>query len=261
MRILVIGDVVGRAGRRAVKTLLPRVASLHAPDVIIANGENVAGGFGLTGETVKELFASGIHILTTGNHVWNKKEIYGTLEKESRILRPANYPPGAPGRGSGVFCSADGVKFGVVNLSGRVFMGNLDCPFRCAETLIDALRRETSIIIVDFHAEATSEKVALGWFLDGRVTAVVGTHTHVQTADERLLDNGTAYITDLGMTGPVDSVIGVKKELVIGKFLAQMPVRFETATGRVCLGGAIIDVDESSGRARSIERVYELDGG
>ncbi|HHV61829.1 MAG TPA: TIGR00282 family metallophosphoesterase [Firmicutes bacterium] len=258
MKILIIGDVVGRAGRRAVKTLLPRIADLHAPDIVIANGENVAGGFGLTDETVKELFAAGVHILTTGNHVWNKKEIYEILEREPRILRPANYPPGAPGRGSGVFCSDGGVKFGVINLSGRVFMGNLDCPFRCAETLVEVLRKETNTILVDFHAEATSEKVALGWFLDGRVTAVVGTHTHVQTADERLLDHGTAYMTDLGMTGPVDSVIGVKKELVIGKFLSQMPIRFETATGRVCLSGAVIDVDESSGRARSIERVYEL---
>jgi len=248
---------VGRPGRRAVRALAPRLIEKYSPQIVIANGENLAGGFGLTRETADELFSCGVDIITTGNHVWNKKEFMPVLSSEERILRPANYPPGVPGNGFIIWTAKGGSRVGVISLAGRVFMGNLDCPFRAAEQLVSEIAPCTRVIVVDFHAEATSEKSALAWFLDGKVSCVAGTHTHVQTSDERILPGGTAYITDLGMTGPIDSVIGMKKEPVIEKFLTQRPIRFEVATGRVVLSGAFVDVDDETGKAISIERIYE----
>ncbi len=255
MRILMIGDVVGRPGRKAVREVLPVLLQEHRPDLVIANGENAAGGNGITPDTAGELFASGIDVLTMGNHVWDKKEALTLLEEEERIIRPANYPPGTPGRGYNLFEVKEGLKVGVINLSGRVFLPPLECPFRLGRQLAEELRVETRVIIVDFHAEATSEKVALGWHLDGLVSAVVGTHTHIQTADARVLPGGTAYITDIGMTGPRDSVLGVKTEIIVHKFLTQLPARFEIAGGVTQLEGVILDIDPSTGRAAGIQRV------
>ncbi|OIQ08863.1 TIGR00282 family metallophosphoesterase [Neomoorella thermoacetica] len=255
MRILMIGDVVGRPGRKAVREVLPALLQEHRPDLVIANGENAAGGNGITPDTAGELFASGIDVLTMGNHVWDKREALTLLEEEERIIRPANYPPGTPGRGYNLFEVKEGLKVGVINLSGRVFLPPLECPFRLGRQLAEELRAETRVIIVDFHAEATSEKVALGWHLDGLVSAVVGTHTHIQTADARVLPGGTAYITDVGMTGPRDSVLGVKTEIIVHKFLTQLPARFEIAGGVIQLEGVILDIDPSTGRAAGIQRV------
>ncbi|MDN5325763.1 MAG: 2,3-cyclic-nucleotide 2-phosphodiesterase [Moorella sp. (in: firmicutes)] len=255
MRILMIGDVVGRPGRKAVREVLPVLLQEHRPDLVIANGENAAGGNGITPDTAGELFASGIDVLTMGNHVWDKKEALTLLEEEERIIRPANYPPGTPGRGYNLFEVKEGLKVGVINLSGRVFLPPLECPFRLGRQLAEELRVQTRVIIVDFHAEATSEKVALGWHLDGLVSAVVGTHTHIQTADARVLPGGTAYITDIGMTGPRDSVLGVKTEIIVHKFLTQLPARFEIAGGVTQLEGVILDIDPSTGRAAGIQRV------
>ncbi len=253
--LLFIGDIVGRPGRRAVQVLMPELVRTYRPDGVIANGENAAGGFGLTRETADELFECGVTVLTTGNHVWNKKEFMRALDADERIVRPANYPRGAPGRGATVVRLQSGLRLGVVNLSGRVFMAPLDCPFRVAERLVAEVSRECDIVAVDFHAEATSEKVAMGYFLDGRVACVVGTHTHVQTADERILPQGTAYITDLGMTGPVDSVLGVRKDIVIERFLSGLPAKFEVAAGRAELQGVVVGVDASTGKARRVERI------
>ncbi|MFZ5633291.1 MAG: TIGR00282 family metallophosphoesterase [Bacillota bacterium] len=259
MRLLMIGDIVGKPGRRAVKQNLPGLVSQLAVDMVIANGENAAGGNGITKDVAQELFASGVDVITMGNHVWNKKEIYTYINHEARIIRPANYPPGAPGRGFGVFRSKNGSELGVINISGRIFMQELDCPFRKADELVNQLKEKVNIIFVDFHAEASSEKMAMGWYLDERVAAVCGTHTHVQTADERILPGGTAYISDVGMTGPKDSVIGVKKELVIEKFITQMPRRFEVAEGLYQFNAVIIDVDEALGRAVGIERIQNFE--
>ncbi len=255
VNLLFIGDVVGRPGRRAVQALIPELSQSYHPHAIIANGENAAGGFGLTRETADELLKCGVTLITTGNHVWNKREFYPSLESDTRIVRPANYPRGAPGRGATAISLPGGVRLGVINLSGRVFMAPLECPFRVADRLVDELSRECDIIAVDFHAEATSEKVAMGHFLDGRVACVVGTHTHVQTADERVLPGGTAYITDLGMTGPADSVLGVRKDVIVQRFLTGLPAKFETAPGPTELQGAVVVVDESTGKARDIRRV------
>lgn len=258
MRILIIGDIVGRPGRIAVKETLPDLLNEMKIDFIVANAENAAGGNGITRETALELLNCGVNVLTMGNHVWDKKEIYTFIEKEHRIVRPANYPPGTPGVGVRVFLTGDNIKVGVINLSGRIFLSNLDCPFRAADRLIEEIRRETPVIIIDFHAEATSEKIALGTYLDGRVSAVVGTHTHVQTADETILPEGTGYITDLGMTGPRNGVIGVKKELVLEKFLTQMPVRFEVAEGPYQFNAVVVDVDELTGACRDIRRIFNF---
>jgi metallophosphoesterase (TIGR00282 family) len=254
VRILFIGDVVGKGGRRAVADLLPKLMGEEV-DFIIANGENVSGGMGITPQNAEQLLDMGINCITSGNHIWKKREVISFLEKEPRLLRPANYPPGAPGRGSGIYTIANGTKVGVLNLEGQVFMRPLESPFKTAEEQVSSLRRETQVIIVDFHAEATSEKMALGWFLDGEVSAVLGTHTHVQTADERVLPGGTAYITDVGMTGPSDSVIGIKKEIALERFLTMLPNKFEPATGRVELQGAIVEVDEGTGLSTGIRRV------
>lgn len=255
MNIIMIGDIVGRPGRRAVKELLPSLIREFQIDLVLANGENAAGGNGITPDLAEELYTFGVDILTMGNHVWDKKEILPYFEVENRIIRPANYPPGVPGKGFLVFPVTRNVKVGVLNLAGRVFLGNLDCPFRCADAMLAEIKRQTPVIIVDFHAEATSEKQAMGWYLDGRVTAVLGTHTHIQTADERLLPAGTAYITDVGMTGPRDSVLGVKSEIILKKFITQMPARFEIADGVAQLNAVVLGINPANGEAYSIKRV------
>jgi len=255
IRVLFIGDIVGKTGRNAVKALLPDLNAKFRTDLVIANGENIAGGFGLTESLVQELYRAGVHVITTGNHVWDKKDFAAYISKDNRVIRPANYPPGAPGFGSIIHSMPDGRKVGVLNLSGRVFMSGYDCPFRTAEAEIEKIKKETSVIIIDLHAEATSEKVAFGYFVDGKVSAVIGTHTHVQTADEKILGNGTAYITDAGMTGPEYSVIGIDVQQIIRRFLTSMPDRFETASGRAIFSAVMIDIDGSSGRAEAIKRL------
>jgi len=259
--VLFLGDVVGRTGRRAMDKFLPGLVKKHAPSIVIANGENAAGGSGITEEIGKELFLQ-VDVLTSGNHIWDKKEALPYLGREARLLRPANYPAVNPGRSSYVFQRADGVKAAVLNLQGRVFMEPLDCPFRRADEEVAALAAVTPIIIVDFHAEATSEKQALGWYLDGRVSAVVGTHTHVPTADERVLPKGTAYITDLGMVGGRNAVIGIAREQALQRFLTSRPQRFEPSRDGLFLSCVFIDIDPATGRALSITReVLAEDGG
>lgn len=255
IRILFIGDVVGAPGRSAINRELHRLVDKHAVDLVIANGENAAGGFGITRETADELYRQGIALLTSGNHIWDKKDNSGFLDAEERLIRPLNYPPGTSGRGSTVIETPAGHKVGVLNLEGRVYMKNLDCPFRCADAEVAQLKKETAIILVDIHAEATSEKSALGWYLDGRVSAVVGTHTHVQTADERILPNGTAYISDVGMTGSFDSVIGIDKDQAIKRFLTQQPVKFDVPKKDLRINAVVIGVEAQSGKAVSIERI------
>lgn len=255
MNILFIGDVVGKPGREAVATLVPKLRKQRGLDLVIANGENSAHGAGLTSSTVNALLESGVDVVTSGDHTWDQKEIYEVIEREPRLIRPLNFPPSTPGRGSTIMNVGDKTSVAVVNLIGRVFLPQNDCPFRAVQAEVAKLRRQTSIIIVDLHAEATSEKIAMGRFLDGQVSAVLGTHTHVTTADEQILPKGTAYISDVGMCGPHDSVLGRDVEAVLKRFLSQMPQKMEVATGNVLLCGVILDVDENSGRARSIERV------
>ena len=250
MRTLMIGDVIGRPGRRAVQTLLPGLRDEYGIDLVVANGENAAAGFGLTVDTAQELFDSGVDVITSGNHIWDQREIVPHLDEDVPILRPLNYPPSAPGRGS---VSIKNIL--VVSLIGRVFVGNFDCPFRAMDALIGDLGENHRMILVDFHAEATSEKMAMGWYLDGRVSAVVGTHTHVGTVDTRLLLQGTAYVTDLGMVGPSHSVIGSNIEDVLERFLKQTPRRLTVAGGSVSFGSVMVDIDESTGRATQITRV------
>jgi metallophosphoesterase (TIGR00282 family) len=261
MRILFIGDIFGRPGRTIVRDRLKHLTSDHHIDLVIANGENAAAGFGITPALAEELFETGIEVLTTGNHIWDKREIIEYFESADgnpysparRVLRPANYPAGMPGSGLYEGRTKGDVPYAVMNLQGRVFMTSNDDPFRKADELLKEIKAK--VILVDIHAEATSEKVSMGWYLDGRVSAVLGTHTHVPTADERVLPGGTAYQTDVGMTGPYDSVIGVRKELIIQRFLTNMPARFEAATGDVRLCAVVIDCDEATGHARSIQRV------
>lgn len=255
MKVLFIGDIVGKAGRRALKEGLSKIAERVKIDFVIANVENAAGGFGITKEIGEEILSLGVNVLTSGNHIWDKKEAVTYITKENRLLRPANYPEGAPGHGSLVMKTPSADKIAVLNISGRVFMSQMDCPFQVAKREVVRLKVETNIIIIDFHAEATSEKAAFGWFLDGDVSAVICTHTHVQTTDEMILPKGTAFITDVGMTGPVDSIIGIKKEQIIGKFLTQIPVRFETAKGPAIFSAVVIDIDSKSGRATGIQRL------
>jgi metallophosphoesterase (TIGR00282 family) len=257
LRILFVGDVHGRPGRRAVARRVPALRREWQVDFVVANAENSAGGVGLTPQTAAELFEAGVDALTGGNHTWAKREAYELLDADPRLVRPANYPPGVPGHGSTVL-RRGGLALGVLNLQGRVFMDPLDDPFRVARAEVERLRRETPFILVDFHAEATSEKIAMGYYLDGQVTAVVGTHTHVQTADERVLPGGTAYITDVGMTGPRDGVIGVDREAILQRFLTQLPIRFEVATGPVQFSAVVVEAD-SSGRATAIRRIHEVD--
>ncbi len=255
MKILFIGDIVGKVGRTCVKNLLNQVKSNFKITHVIANGENAAGGFGINERVAEELFGSGIDLITSGNHVWDKKEAVTYLAKEDRVLRPLNYPPGVPGHGSKVLNIAGKARLGVINLSGRVFMHPLDDPFRMAIDEVNRIKDEADAIIIDFHAEATSEKIAFGHYMDGKVAAVIGTHTHVQTADEQILGKGTAYITDVGMTGPSYSVIGVEVEMIIERFLTYMPKRFNTAKGKGILSAVIIDIDDSTGRASDIQRI------
>ena len=257
VKILYIGDIFGRPGRNILKESLPGLVSEYAPDLILANGENAAAGFGITPGLADELLGLGIAVLTTGNHIWDKKEIYPYLAEhaDGPLLRPANYPVQVPGRGLYVGKTRAGLEYAVINLQGRVFMTAIDCPFRTVDTLLESIPESVKIRVVDMHAEATSEKLAMGWHLDGRVTAMVGTHTHVPTADEMVLPGGTAYITDLGMTGPYESVIGINKDIALRKFLSQLPERFEVAQGDVRLCGVVVEADAETGRAVSIERV------
>jgi metallophosphoesterase (TIGR00282 family) len=255
LKILFIGDIVGRPGRQVVSQWLPRLINQHDINLVVANAENAAAGFGLTPDVLNELLEMEIDVLTTGNHIWDKRDGIPCLEREARLLRPANYPPDLPGRGCGVYPTRSGAPVAVINLEGRVFMRNLDCPFRTADAILKDLEARCKVVVVDFHAEATSEKGALGAYLDGRVSAVLGTHTHVQTADERILPGGTAYISDVGMSGARDSVIGIRKELSVERFLTQIPVRYEVSKKDPFLCGVVIDVDEVTGTARRIERV------
>jgi 2',3'-cyclic-nucleotide 2'-phosphodiesterase len=257
MNILFIGDIVGAPGRLAVNKLLSGLIKEHNLEFVIANAENAAGGSGITSKVADELFASGVDLLTSGDHIWKKSEIFEILGTQNRILRPANYPAGAPGKGWGVFCSKNGRKIGAINLVGRVFMEPLECPFKTALLACAEISSQTPVIIVDMHAEATSEKIAMGWHLDGKVSAVFGTHTHVQTADEKILPCGTSYITDVGMVGPYDSVIGRNKDSVLHRFITSLPTKFEVAENDVQLHGVIVDIDEKSGKSRSILRIQK----
>jgi len=257
MRVLFVGDVVGRAGRDIIKGRLDLFKDREKIDIAIVNAENAAGGSGLTPRIAKELFSAGADALTSGDHIWRKREIYEFLDTNDKIVRPLNYPEGAPGKGSIIVETDGGVKVGIINIIGRVFMDAVECPFRSVKKEVETLREITPIIIVDIHAEATSEKVAMGWYLDGKVTAVIGTHTHIQTADEKILPEGTAYITDCGMTGPYDSVIGRKKEKIIERYLTQLPTTFDLAEAGIEMHGVIVDVDEKTGKARGIKRVQE----
>jgi len=255
MKILFIGDIIGKPGRKAVKEVVSKLRSEKKLDFCIANGENAASGLGITPPVVEELVGYGVNAITSGNHIFKKKEIVEYINNAEYLLRPANYPPLAPGRGEGIFRTSSGEAIAILHLIGRIFMNPADCPFQMAEKVVDTLRQKAKVIVVDMHAEATSEKQAMGWFLDGRVSAVIGTHTHVQTADERILPRGTAYISDAGMTGPIDSVIGVEKDIVIRRFLTQVPQKFIVANGRLELQGVLIDVDSQNGMSRSIERI------
>ena len=255
MNILFIGDIVGSPGREAIKELVPGLKKEFKLNFVIANAENAAGGSGITPKVARELFDAGIDVLTSGDHVWKKREIFEIINEERRILRPVNFPQGVPGSGAEVFTLEDGLKVGVVCVQGRVFMEALECPFKTTRQAIEVLSKDTKIIIVDIHAEATSEKVALGWYLEDKVSAVLGTHTHIQTADEKILPQGCAYITDVGMTGPMDSVIGRRVEDVLERFITCVPTRFEVAEGNIQLQGAVLDIDELTGKARSIKRI------
>jgi hypothetical protein len=260
MRLLFIGDIVGRPGRDLVRHGLQAIVEHHDVDFVVANAENAAAGFGITREIGDQLLEWGIDVMTSGNHIWDKREALDYIGAEPRLLRPANYPAGVPGRGSYLARTADGRSVGVINVMGRVFMANIDDPFAIVLREIEALAPRARVIFVDFHAEATSEKLAMGWHLDGKVTAVVGTHTHVQTADERVLPKGTAYLTDVGMTGPHDSIIGVEIGPALGRFLNGLPSKFETATANPRLNAVIVDADDQSGRANSITRLsYSAD--
>ena len=255
MKILFIGDIFGKPGREIVRRALPALIERHSLDFVIANGENSAAGFGITGDIADVLFGYGIDVMTSGNHIWDKKEVLDYIPRQPKLLRPANFPAGVPGRGSYLGRTRTGEPIGVVNVMGRVFMTPLDDPFATALKEIEALRAKTRVIVVDFHAEATSEKVAMAWHLDGRATAVLGTHTHVQTADERVLPKGTACLTDVGMTGPHDSIIGVTVDAALSRFLNAMPARFEAAAGLGRLNAVIITADAATGRATAIERL------
>lgn len=255
MKLLFIGDLIGKPGRQAVQRLLPGLIDRHQIDYTVVNVENMAGGFGVTPDTLAEIEDLPIDCMTTGNHVWDKKEGVEILDRHPRLLRPANYPEGNPGRGLHVGETAGGVRVATINLEGQVFLKNLDSPFVVADRLIRSLPRDVKVIFIDFHAEATSEKQALAFYLDGRVSAVIGTHTHVPTADERVLPGGTALQTDVGMTGPYLSVIGMRADRVLHRFLMQTPQPFEVAKGDVRLAGSVVDIDEATGKARGIERL------
>lgn len=257
MKILFIGDIVGSPGRELIKELVPKIKKKQSIDMVIANAENAAGGSGLTPTIAEELFEYGVDVITSGDHIWKRKEIVEELDSQPYILRPLNYPEKAPGNGSCIFKTDDGIPVGVINLVGRVFMEAVECPFRTGMLEIEKLRKKTQIILVDMHAEATSEKIAFSYYIDGLVTALCGTHTHVPTADEKVTEKGTAYITDVGMTGPHKSVIGRRVEEIINRFITQLPTRFQMAEEDLRLQGVIIDLDEKTGRANAIKRVEE----
>lgn len=257
VKILFIGDIVGEPGRKAVSTLVPQLRRKHDIDVVIANGENSAGGSGITPKTAADIFDAGVDVITTGDHLWDQKEVTALLQNEPRFLRPLNYPRGTVGQGSRVFQPENRPPFAVMNLQGRTFMAALDNPFAVAPQAINELRRQTKVIFIDFHAEATSEKIAFARMVDGQVSAVVGTHTHVQTADEQIFPGGTAFLCDAGFTGPHESVLGREIEPVIRRFVTLTPQRFEVAKDRVLLQGALIDIDDDTGKARSIQRISE----
>lgn len=257
MKLLFIGDIVGEPGRRAVKTLLPKLRDQHRLDFVVANGENSAGGSGITPKTAQEILSAGVDVITSGDHLWDQKEVMELLQNERRFLRPLNYPPGTPGQGSGVFEIRNSLAIAVLNAQGRTFMPTLENPFLLVPPEIERLRQQTRIIFLDFHAEATSEKIAFARMLDGQVSAVMGTHTHVQTADEQIFPGGTAYLSDAGFTGPHESVLGREIEPVIRRFVTNMPQRFEVARARVLLHGAIVEIDDVSGKATGIRRVSE----
>jgi metallophosphoesterase (TIGR00282 family) len=257
VKLLFIGDIVGQPGRRAVKELIPKLREQHRIDLVIANGENAAGGSGITVKTAEEIFAAGVNIMTCGDHLWDQKEVTELLEREQRFVRPLNYPQGTPGQGSTVHQLPGLPPVAVLNLQGRTFMPSIENPFRCAQLEVQRLRQLAKIIFVDFHAEATSEKIALARMLDGQISALIGTHTHVQTADEQIFPGGTAFLCDSGFTGPHESVIGREIEPIIRRFLTNMPQKFEVATGRILLQGAVVEIDEHSGKALRIQRVSE----
>ena len=258
MKLLFVGDIFGKPGREIARRAIPALVATRSIDLVIANVENSAAGFGVTGDIADTILEFGVDVMTSGNHVWDKKEVLDYIARQPRLLRPGNFPAGVPGRGSYLARTRTGEPVGVINLMGRVFMTPLDDPFALAVREIEALRAKTRVILVDFHAEATSEKVAMGWHLDGRASAVIGTHTHVQTADERILPKGTAYLTDAGMTGPHDSIIGVTIEAALGRFLNAMPAKFEAASGNPRLNAVLITADAASGRATAIERINLL---
>ena len=262
LNILFVADVFAKAGRRAAAHIVPRLIRDRNIDFCVVNGENAAGGFGLTENIVRKFKSYGADVITTGNHVWDRKDFLPVLNRTEFLLRPCNYPREVAGKGTVVATSRSNIPVGVINLQGRTHLPSIDCPFRAARAAAETLRRETPIVLIDFHAEATAEKVALGWHMDGLVSAVIGTHTHVQTADERILPRGTAYLTDAGMTGPHDSVIGVRSEIAIRRFLTQTPIRFKPAEENAKLCGAIVAVDEHSGSAKHIERLQlDLESG
>ena len=255
MKILFIGDIFGKPGRDIAQRAIPALVAQHGIDLVIANVENAAAGFGVTGDIAETILRFGVDVMTSGNHIWDKKEVLDYIPRQPRLLRPANFPAGVPGRGTWIGQTRTGEPIAVINVMGRIFMAPLDDPFAVVLKEIDAARRKARVIIVDFHAEATSEKMAMGWHLDGRVTAIFGTHTHVQTADERLLPKGTAYLTDVGMTGPHDSIIGVTVDAALARFVNGMPAKFEAATGPARLNAIIITADPASGKATAIERL------
>ena len=257
VKLLFIADIVGQPGRRAVQELVPQLRQQHAVSLVVANGENAAGGSGITVNTAEEIFAAGVDIITCGDHLWDQKEVMGLLEGERRFVRPLNYPPGTPGQGIAIFQGQGLPPVAILNLQGRTFMPALENPFHAVLAEVERLRQTTKIIFIDFHAEATSEKVALARMLDGRVSAVVGTHTHVQTADEQIFPGGTAFLCDAGFTGPHESVIGREIEPIIRRFMTNMPQKFEVAKGRVLLQGAVVEIDEQTGQAKGIQRVSE----
>lgn len=256
MNIMMVGDICGKPGRLAAAYCIPLLRQEYPIDLIIANGENSAGGIGITAPVMEELLSLGVDVITSGNHIWDKKEIMNFIGDDSRLIRPANYPPGTPGFGHTIL-TKNQVKIAVINLAGRAFMPPIDCPFREADKILSEISGQADIILVDFHAETTSEKMALAWYLDGRISCLAGTHTHIQTADERILTNGTAYITDLGMVGPWDSVLGVDKDLVIKKFLTGLPAKFSLADGRTVFCAVIVQIDEASGKAKAITRIQK----
>ncbi|HHV29701.1 TIGR00282 family metallophosphoesterase [Acetivibrio mesophilus] len=257
MKVLFIGDIFGNPGRKAAKEMIQKLKRERQIDFCIANGENAAGGSGITYVVAQELYKSGIDAITLGNHTWSKKEITNFIDSDNNIVRPANYPSELPGKGSTIISGEKG-KIGILNLMGRVYMDSIDCPFKAAERELEYLKSNCKIVVVDMHAEATSEKCALAWYLDGRVSCVLGTHTHVQTADERILPFGTAFISDVGMTGPYDGIIGVNREIVIQKFLTHMPVRFEVAHGTVQFNAVYLEIDEKTGKTMNIERINQI---